>query len=977
MPFRIPVFGRSHPSNSVFAAPARPTASPAVGSHSAQDLKFIHDLLDGLRWADGNPVALRECLLRFAQSSVAFPERGDFEAAVAQALAAYSTHQRRLIAKALASDAEIRAVSQDLQNTPYHGDSELRLHAAARVDALRQAGMQLPSLLMTVAAKAAEPDMTPDATVSFDTIRYQELLHDFVQGIVADVEQQTLMSRFQRLLAAGGAKVAMTDAELNGYHASIELAMSRLDAASLTRVQDWFQTQPAVLSGRVPAIAKGATAARAARTPLLALCRRDEDYAARELAKLRVITEQVASRKSQGTLWQAQIRDLANRFAVFASVTKPAGNADGMPAVDRDKVGPLLTSLANAAKTIDQYGRAWSAVAPEACASRLQACHHTLNAIVGRASERCPASVLETAATLIGSVGATLTRLTDLAALKAQGPSTSSGSNARWDAEVEALVQEMESAAAQAAKQILSESIAGVMAVIPEAKIDTVPPLIHRLASDIDSDRERASAEVDRMIGHIENVAAVAGASALARHDLPMFNMRVALLLRTAGHLLNDEQLRRLSRCEGLGMPMAALCNFAKEHRNQLRLCLQAETAPELANALANATRAGMRLFSDTLFHGGTHNVEEARNMAFEQSGRMMAKSMQDIATGVGQRELGRVHARLQGNAFQALHQVLHSLDRTSPYDLADGTKLRLPPDRLPDIRLLAGMNEGTRVLRLDAARAAGKIPTTPRQLSDARWDEITSFLCGSGKVLDPSLFWELEEPYSRADEAQRAEPPDQRPSPKLDPARSQLLTRGMPAQDWEDSWTADDEVVITEEDNPNWVSPDATHEADLRRTAREALRDMVDAANQAVGDALAAITQWDSRAHRPNSNMLLEGRNRDIYVALQALYVALQRVDTSILRPDDMKVIDSVIRNDEWTVDGFEQVARILNTVSALNAQILDNAADQSILDEVKASAKALHDVLNLFDKKRPTGMNEKLGFRFRNAREFMTTLE
>lgn len=975
MPFRIPVFARSHSSNSVLAAPARPTASPAVGGHAAQDLKFIHDLLDGLRWADGNRVALRECLLRFAQASVAFPEGGDFDAAVAQALARYSNHQRRLISKALAGDAEIRAVSQDLQNTPYHGDSQLRLHAAARVDALRQAGMRLPSLLTTVAAKAAEPDMTADAAVSFDTIRYQELLHDFVQGIVADVDQPSLMARFQRLLAAGGAKAAMTDAELDGYHASIELAMSRLDAASLTRVQDWLQTQPAVLSGRVPAIANGATAARAARTPLLALCRRDEDYAARELAKLRVIAEQVATRKSQGTLWQAQIRDLANRFAVFASVTKSAGNADGMPAVDLDKVGPLLTGLANAAKTIDQYGRAWSAVAPQACAGQLQACHRTLSAIVGRASERCPASVLATAATLIGSVGAILIRLTDLAALKAQGPSTSSGSDARWDAEVEALVQEMESAVAQAAKQILSESISGVMAVIPEAKIDTVPPLVVRLASGIDSERERASAEVDRMIGHIENVAVVAGASALATQDLPMFNMRVALFLRTAGHLLNDEQLRRLSRCEGLGMPMAALCNLANAHRDHLRLCLEAETPLQLANALANATRAGMRLFSDTLFHGGTHDAEEARTMAFEQSGRTMANSMQDIAARVGQRDLGRVHARLQGKAFQALHQVLQSLDGTSPYDFADGTERRLPPDRLPDVRLLAGMNEGARVLRLDAARAAGKSPTTPRQLSDEQWTEITAFLCGSGKVMDPSLFWELEAPDSRADGAKRADPPDQGPSPTLDPVRSQVLTVRMPAQDWEDSWA--DEVEIRDEPNPNWVNPDATHEADMRRTTREALRGMVDAAYRTVGDALAAITEWGSRTHRPNSNMLLEGRNRDIYVALQTLNVALKRVDTSILRADDMKVIDSVIRNDEWTLDGFGEVTRILNTVSAFNAQALVDAADQSILREVKASAEALQDVLDLFDKRRPTGRNEELGFRFRNVRSNTRTSE
>ncbi|MFX5506039.1 hypothetical protein ABTD43_18435, partial [Acinetobacter baumannii] len=90
---------------------------------------------------------------------------------------------------------------------------------------------------------------------------------------------------------------------------------------------------------------------------------------------------------------------------------------------------------------------------------------------------------------------------TDLAASKAQGPSTSSGSNARWEAEAEALVQEMESAVTHAATQILSESISGVTAVIPDAQIDTVPPLVDRLASGIDNERERASAEVDRMIG--------------------------------------------------------------------------------------------------------------------------------------------------------------------------------------------------------------------------------------------------------------------------------------------------------------------------------------------------------------------------------------------------------------------------------------------------------------------------------------------
>ncbi|MFX5562676.1 hypothetical protein ABTD73_19690, partial [Acinetobacter baumannii] len=88
--------------------------------------------------------------------------------------------------------------------------------------------------------------------------------------------------------------------------------------------------------------------------------------------------------------------------------------------------------------------------------------------------------VLATATTMIGSVGATLIRLTDLAASKAQGPSTSSGSNARWEAEAEALVQEMESAVTHAAKQILSESISGVTAVIPDAQIDTVPPLVDR-----------------------------------------------------------------------------------------------------------------------------------------------------------------------------------------------------------------------------------------------------------------------------------------------------------------------------------------------------------------------------------------------------------------------------------------------------------------------------------------------------------------
>lgn len=975
MPFRIPVFGRFAPSNFALDASTRLTGSPAAGGQSGLHPKFIQDLLDGLRWANGNPVALRESLQRFAQASVAFPERGDFDAAVAQAIAPYSNDQRRLIADALAGDAVIRAVCQQLLNTPDHGDSELRLHAAARAQALREAGMRLPDLLKTVAARAAEPDMTADAAVSFDPIRYQELLHDFVQGIVADVDQHTLMARFQRLLAGGGAKAAMTDAELDGYHASIELAMSRLDAASLRRIQDWFATEPAVLSGRVPAVAKGAAAARAARTPLLALCRRDEDYAARELAKLRVITEQVATRKSQGTRWQAQIRDLANRFAVFAGVMNAAGHPGGMSAVDRGPAGPLLTGLANAAKTIDQYERAWVAVAPESCANRLQACHHTLSAILGRASERCPASVLATATTMIGSVGATLIRLTDLAASKAQGPSTSSGSNARWEAEAEALVQEMESAVTHAAKQILSESISGVTAVIPDAQIDTVPPLVDRLASGIDSERERASAEVDRMIGHIENVAAVAGASALATQDLPMFNMRVALFLRTAGHLLNDEQLRRLSRCEGLGMPMAALCNLANAHRDHLRLCLEAETPLQLANALAHATRAGMRLFSDTLFHGGTHDADEARTMAFEQSGRTMAKSMQDIAARVGQRDLGRVHARLQGKTFQALHQVLQSLDGTSPYDLVDGTERRLPPDRLPDVRLLAGMNEGARVLRLDAARAAGKSPATPRKLSDEQWTETTAFLCGSGKVMDPSLFWELEAPDSRADGAKRADPQDQGPSPTLDPVRSQVLTARMPAQDWEDSWA--DEVEIRDEPDPNWVNPDATHEADIRRTTREALRGMVDAAYRTVGDALAAITEWGSRTHRPNSNMLLDGHNRDLYVALQTLNVALKRVDTSILRADDMKVIDSVIRNDEWTLDGFGEVTRILNTVSGFNAQALVDAADQSILREVKASAEALQDVLNLFDKRRPTGRNEELGFRFRNVRRNTRTSE
>ncbi len=118
---------------------------------------------------------------------------------------------------------------------------------------------------------------------------------------------------------------------------------------------------------------------------------------------------------------------------------------------------------------------------------------------------------------------------------------------------------------------------------------------------------------------------------------------------------------------------------------------------------------------------------------------------------------------------------------------------------------------------------------------------------------------------------------------------------------------------------------------------------------------------------------MLMEGRNPDVYVALQVLLTALQRIDTSILRPADRKVIQGAIQNDKWTRDGFAEVARTLTTVSQFNAQYLDKAEDQSILNEVKASTKALNDVINLIDKKRPKGPNN-FGFRFRNAGSVMT---
>lgn len=985
MPFQIPFFSRSSQPSPVVSATGRSTVPhSAAGCSAAPDFKFINDLLDDLRWANGSSVALKVGLERFAKAAVGFPENGDFDAAVTQAIASYSNHQRRLIAKALASAADpLRSVSQDLQNTPYHGDKELRLHAAARVEALKQAGVRLSSLLKTVADKASEPDLTRDAAISFDPRSYQQLLNDFVGGVLSNVDQSTLFARFERLLAGGEAKVAttMTEVELDAYHASIELTMARLDKASLERVLYWFEKQSVELSERTPAIANGAAPARpTARTPLLALCRRDEDYAARELAKLRNIAQQVATRTAQAPLGHAQLRDLANRLTVFASAASSTGHVEQASTVDRERAASLLPDLADVATKVDHYERAWLTVAPEDAARRLQKCHRSLSAILRCAAQSGHPSTVDKAMTLVRTAAPILARLTDLAISRLQQPSTSSGGNAQWQAEVEAHAIKIQRAVTDADKQIVSESESELKDLIPEAQVDSVPPLVARLGSGSADERERASAEVDSLVRLIERVATIAGASEEARQVLPMFYMRVAMLLRMSGHLLNDDQLRRLSRCEDIGMPMRKLCNFARMHRDQLRLCFEAATPREFATAMANAVRAGMRLISDTLCHGGTHTVGAARDIAFERSGSMMAKAMGEITARFGKRELGRVYARLQAPEFQALHHVLHRLVSASPYDLSTDAGLRLPIDALPDVHVLAGMHEAIRTLQGDTARVTGKSPSAPRSISEARWDEVTSFLCGSGKVLDPSQFWELEAPDAGAGDAAKmvstgakmAEPAGGQEPPALDRTRSREATRRVPMPSWEDSWNAEDEVSIHDED-PNWVHPDATHDDQMRSGIGEALRDVVDASHQAVADGLGALTQWERRAHRPASNMLMEGRNRDVYVALQVLSTALQRIDTSILRPADRKVIQDAIQNDKWTLDGFAEVARTLTTVSQFNAQYLDKAEDQSILNQVKASTKALNDVIKLIDKKRPKGPND-FGFRFRNAGSVMT---
>ncbi len=851
MPFQIPFFSRSSQPSPVVSATGRSTVPhSAAGCSAAPDFKFINDLLDDLRWANGSSFALKAGLERFAKAAVGFPENGDFDAAVTQAIASYSNHQRQLIAKALASAADaIRSVSQDLQNTPYHGDKELRLHAAARVEALKQAGIRLSSLLKTVADKASpsQPDLTRDAAISFDPRSYQQLLNDFVGGVLSNVDQSTLFARFERLLAGGEAKVAttMTEVELDAYHASIELTMARLDKASLERVLNWFEKQSVELSERTPAIADGAAPAR---PTLLELCRRDEDYAARELAKLRNIAQQVATRTAQAPLGHAQLRDLANRLTVFASAASATGHVEQASTVDRERAASLLPDLADVATKVDHYERAWLTVAPEDTAGRLQKCHRSLSAILRCAAQSGHPSTVDKAMTLVRTAAPILARLTDLAISRLQQPSTSSGGNAQWQAEVEAHAIEIKHAVTDADKQIVSESESALNALIPEARVDSVPSLVARLGSGSADERERASAEVDSLVRLIERVATIAPASEEAGQVLPMFNMRVAMFLRMSGHLLNDDQLRRLSRCEDIGMPMRKLCNFARMHRDQLRLCFEAATPREFATAMANAVRAGMRLISDTLYHGGTHTVDQARDTAFKRSGSMMAKAMGEITARFGKRELGRVYARLQAPEFQALHHVLHRLDSASPYDLGTDAGLRLPIDALPDVRVLAGMHEAIRTLQGDTALVTGKSPSAPRSISEARWDEVTSFLCGSGKVLDPSQFWELEAPDAGAGDAaemvstgaKMAEPAGGQEPPALDRTRSREATRRVPIPSWEVSWNAEDEVSIHGED-PNWVHPDATHDDQIPSGIREALREMVDASHQAVADGLGA----------------------------------------------------------------------------------------------------------------------------------------
>ncbi|TWG84270.1 hypothetical protein L602_002800000690 [Cupriavidus gilardii J11] len=805
-PFSL-CFPRVFPSRSAGSHAVASACEPSRGNPRRACPEFVFALLDGLRWARDDH-AVKTCLLQFGEAFALDPNKDAFHSAVAHAMLSYGAEQRADICRALEcfKDA-IASASLALINTPDH-DGLLRYNAVARVEGMKRTGWELDGLLAAVSAHASRPpsraarETLPEPR-SFDAARYAGLLDAFLDGIARGVDNATLRARFERLVEGGGAKVAMNDAELDACHATIELALSRLSDDALAPVLARFEDNAAA-PPLPPSGGRRAPSALKEPVPLPALIRSDEVYGARELVKIRSIARRVASNRSGGTPGLVRVRELANRLTLLPGAI--ASDRSG----GKESAAPQLQALAEATQVLNRHashpGQAnqWLDVAPEGQAKRLDACCQRLGGIFACATACADASLLDAVAGMASRLAPQLTRLTDPALVQLRTQSTSSGSNIALSAEVASIAAEVEATIDRMEDWVISDSLVHVAALVPNETSDMAAPAT-ALASV--EQREHALKDVDHAVHHARRIALMAGASDRVRQrltqstDLTKLNARIGLLLRSAGHLLTADQLSTLAECEGLGMPMVTLCRTASELRFHASRCLEADSARTLADALANATRAAIRLTSDTLYHAGSEPIDDARNAGVEMSGPMVASAIGHLTVHRDRRELARLHARLAGPEFRALAQVLTTLAGTPAEELIPGTDLGLPG--IPDFRLLAGMRDGYNTVQQQAAFASGKRWEKASSILEDAVQAVKSFLCGNGKVLDPGRFFELETP----------EPIDKGPKPSnFEEFLVRWSARAAARQDVSDadSWQSSEEIA-----NPDDEAEDARKAAD------------------------------------------------------------------------------------------------------------------------------------------------------------------